>query len=88
MRRDFKEFIDKEIDNMAENYIELWVDSYDSHTLEDIEYDLRVNLDISSEIEFAEERLGRELSDEEYDELEEEFIKAVLRNYLYSQRWS
>lgn len=82
MRRDFKEFIDEEIDNMAENHIELWAERYARQTLENIEYDLRVNHDISCEIEFAEDMLGRELSDEEYDELEDEFIKAVLRNYF------
>lgn len=43
-----------------------------------IEFDLRVNHDDSIEIENTEQGIGRELTDEEIDQVGELFIQAVL----------
>lgn len=78
--RGLLDFIDGEIDNISENHINAWQNRYISKDLEDIEFDLRVNHDLSIEIEIVEEALGRCLTSDEYSYFEDKFIKAVLRN--------
>lgn len=64
--------------NKAEYHIDSWEERYASKSISDIEFDLNVNHDISLEIEDAEEELGRELTNQEYDEIETKFNKAVI----------
>lgn len=78
MKKDLRELLNNELEDMAENHIEAWKERYWRKSPDDIKFDLEVNHDDSLEMEFVKERLGRELSDKEIKEVSKEFIEKVL----------
>ena len=79
--KDFKEKIDQQwYDDSADCHIESWRKRYSSYTSKkQVEFDLDVNHDSSLEVEYAEDLLGRKLTDEENDLLVKKFNKAVIK---------
>lgn len=78
--KDFREKINAQwIADAAESHLEAWKERYANYeTKREARFDLNVNHDISLEIEYAEEVLERELTDEEFSDLEKRFnIKVV-----------
>ena len=82
------EYMDKHSDDMAESHIEAWTSRYAGKSKSDIEFDLDVNYDISSESYTVEESLKIELKDEnfelndsEIEYVQDRFIEAVLENF-------
>lgn len=81
IKNDLINFLDEHLEDMAENNIECWKDRYYRYSKGDLEFDLRVNADNSSEVEYVEDELGRKLSDKERDYVIEEFIQKTVEVY-------
>jgi len=80
---DVKEYISKEISNMAENHLDCWKDRYANYggNKRKMEDDLYINHDPSLEIERVTEDLKRELNDKEYNYVIAQFNKEVIRQW-------
>ena len=76
---DLREFLQNNLEGMAESHIECWEERYAFKKIETIEYDLRVNHDDSLEIEKAETGISRHLTNEEMQQISELFILEVLK---------
>jgi len=88
--KDFKEKIDQKwLDGEAENHLEVWEDRFrgKNWTKDDFKFDLEMNHDPSLQIEWAEEKLERKLTSEEYDLLVDLFNKAVVKKYKKIPSW-
>lgn len=72
------EVLDEHIEGMVESHLEAWKERYYPKSVDDISLDLYVNHDPSLEIEFVEEKLGRELEVGEYEMIEKFFNESVL----------
>lgn len=79
--KDLQSIIDEHMVGLAEIHIECWEDRYSRKTAEDIRYDLNVNYDCSLELEFFEDKLGRELTSQEEQIITSKFVDAVIDNY-------
>lgn len=80
--QDFRMTISKEwIITAAKNHLDTWKNRYSGKRKKDIKFDLRMNHDISLEFEKAEASMGRDLSDDEREVLEERFNSKVVQLY-------
>ena len=80
--QDFKSLIIDSafIRERAESNLDGWKERYSEYTKKSqLRFDLNVNHDISLEIEDAENRLKRKLTDDEYSLLEERFNIMVVK---------
>lgn len=78
---DFKNLINDIlfINDLAESHYDAWKTRYDKYRSKgQIKTDLYVNHDPSLEIEAAEEKLGRELTDKEQNSFLDKFNKRVI----------
>ena len=66
------------INGMAQNHLDAWRERYKCKSKKDVDFDLRVNHDISLEEQYIQELLKRDLTNEEYDSLTKKFNKAVV----------
>ncbi len=80
---DLKEYISKNIGDIAISHLEAWKDRYASYggNKRHIEEDICINHDHIIEVEGAEEELGRKLNSKEYDHLTGCFEKEVIRQW-------
>lgn len=81
--KDLREYISKNISDMAESHLECWKDRYANYggNRRRMEEDIYINHDTSLEIERAEEDLERKLNDTEIGHLETRFNDEVLRQW-------
>lgn len=81
--KDLKDYLEKELSNMAESHLECWKDRYANYggNKRRMEEDLYHNHDTSLEIERAEEDLGRKLNGKEHDYLVSKFNKEVMKQW-------
>ena len=77
----YSEYIEQNLNDLADNHIETWKDRYWRKSLAKIESDLRMNFDFSADIEAVEATIERELTDDEKYDFEQRFIKAILDNF-------
>ena len=77
-----KEFLEENLEGMAESHIDCWKDRYFGYSKLDLEHDLSVNHDDSLEIENAETSLNRKLTDNETNYLINQFHKEVVHQYM------
>lgn len=82
IKKDLKEFLQDNLYGMAESHLDCWKERYFGYTKSRLEFDLAVNHDDSLEIEYAEEQLGRELTDDEVYYLCNQFHKEVVKQYI------
>lgn len=80
---DLKEYISKNIGDIAISHLEAWKDRYASYggNKRLVEEDICINHDHSLEVERAEEDLGRKLNGKEYDHFTGCFEKEVIRQW-------
>ena len=76
---DLRQYLDKEVGNMAESHIDCWKDRYFRKSKSAIRFDLIMNHDNSLEVERTEEDLGRKLTDDEINYLNRIFIQRVVK---------
>lgn len=74
---DLLEYLQENLEGIADSHLEAWKDRYHRKKLEDVVFDLRVNHDKDADIEPIEDRLGRELTTDERTYYYEAFIKEV-----------
>ena len=77
----YNEYIEQNLNHLANDHIETWKDRYWRKSLAEIENDLQINFDFSADIDDVEETIERELTDDEKEDFEQRFIKAVLDNF-------
>ena len=82
IKKDLKEFMDANLYGMAESHLECWKERYFGYTKSRLEFDLEINHDDSCDIEYAENELKRELSDNEVFYLCNQFHKEIVRQYI------
>lgn len=82
IKQDLKEFLNKNLDAMAESHLECWKNRYFGYPKRRLEQDLEFNHDDSLEIEEAEDHLKRELADHEKEYLVTQFHKEVVKQYV------
>lgn len=80
---ELKEYLSKELSNMAESHLECWKDRYAGYggNQRRMKEDLYINHDPSLEIERIEEDLGREMNGKENDYAITQFNKEVVRQW-------
>ena len=77
----YDEYIEQNINDLADDHIETWKNLYWRKTLAEIENYLQISYDFSGDIEYVETAIGRELTDDEIYDFQQRFIKAVLDNF-------
>lgn len=77
----YNEYIEQNLNDIADDHIETWKDRYWRKSLAEIESDLQIAYDFSADIESVETAIERELTEDEKDDFEQRFIKAVLDNF-------
>ena len=77
----YNEYIEQNLNDLADDHIETWKDRYWRKSLAEIESDLQINYDFSADIECVETAIERELTDDEKEDFVQCFIKAVLDNF-------
>lgn len=82
IKKDLKEFLQNNLYGMAESHLDDWKNRYFGYTKQKLEFDLDFNHDDSLEIENAEDKLKRKLTDNETDYLIRQFHKEVVRQYI------
>ena len=80
--KDFQEYLDKNLESIAESHIEAWKERYIGYTIQRLESDLDINHDDSLEIESAEYALKRDQTDDEEEYLREVFHKEVVHQFF------
>ena len=78
---DLQNYIDEYLEEIAESHLDVWKNRYVRKKVEDVVFDLRVNHDKSADIEAAEDRLNRKLTDEERTYFYDAFVTEVERIY-------
>ena len=78
---DLKEVLEEGIEGMVESHCEAWKERYYRKSVDDISFDLNVNHDVSLELEYVEEQLGRKLEDGEPEIVEQYFNESVLNEF-------
>ena len=78
IRKEIINYFNEHGEDMAIGHIDAWKNEYWGRSLEQIEYHLDVNYDMSGELEFIEERLGINLTDVEAIYVERKFMKEVM----------
>ena len=77
---DLKSLITETISDTATNHLEAWAERYANYQrISQVRFDLNVNHDNSLEIEYAQEKLERELNIKEVDFLVNRFIVEVCK---------
>lgn len=66
------------IDCMVDSHLDAWIKRYERRSEEEVAYDLNVNHDPSNQLDFIEEKVGRELADDEQGIVESYFNESVL----------
>lgn len=77
MKQDFLDWIEENEESLIEDHLDIWKDRYYRKKPEQIEFDLSYNYDWSSDVEWCENDLGRELDDEERDYFIQYFTKQI-----------
>ena len=77
----YNEYVEQNLNHLAYDHIETWKDRYWRKSLAEIESDLQINFDFSADIDDVETTIERELTDDEKEDFEQRFIKAVLDNF-------
>ena len=78
---ELKALLDEQVEDRAESHIEAWKGRYFLKGRKEVREDLYVNHDPSLEFESVERALGRSLTDEEKDIVEERFNEAVISRF-------
>lgn len=77
MKQDFLDWIKENEESLIEDHLDIWKDRYYRKKPEQIEFDLSINYDWSSDIEWCEDNLNRKLDDEERDYFIQYFTKQI-----------
>lgn len=77
MRKIVKEYLDKNLEDMADSHIEAFKDRYYRYSKEQLEQDL-CGHDFSCEVETIEEELKIKLTAKEYDYCESKFNQKIV----------
>ncbi len=79
---DFQEYLDNNLEDMAESHIEAYKDRYSGYTIGRLESDLDINYDDSCEIENIENALDRQLDGDEVEYFRTVFYKQVVCQFF------
>lgn len=79
--QDLLDWLESWTQSFVDDHLDIWKDRYYRRTPEWIEYDLSVNYDWSSDIEWISEQLDRKLCEEEVVFLQETLTKAIYDMY-------
>lgn len=81
MKQDFLDYLDEYLAEIVLDHLNTWKDRYYRKKPEQIEFDLSYNYDWSSDVEWCENDLGRELDDEENDYFIQYFTKQIPEHF-------
>lgn len=81
IKKDLKEYLEESLKDSALSHLEVYQNRYFGCTKSELRYDLEVYHDNSLEIEYAEDSLGRKLSETEEAYLINQFNKEVINAY-------
>lgn len=81
IRKNVREYMTRNAEDMAESHLEGWQERYAKHggNKRRVEEDIYINHDPSCEIERVERDLKTKLNNKEYDFVQEQFNAAVMR---------